>query len=168
MPRRPAYLKKSMRLQVDQLQRKCRYCKTHQNRRGFEKHETWCKRTWKIREELQALRTKSINQQLQLQAERMPSASPLAPAALVNASVNEEFIEGSSSMPMEVEYMLPGFDHQELTTGPSLHGIFPHLRAKYLFLIFNLDLQIRCQWPCPDLGMPKSGSVRFGAFFGEP
>lgn len=37
MARRPKHLKKPGKLQVDALQQKCRYCKTHRGARGFDK-----------------------------------------------------------------------------------------------------------------------------------
>jgi hypothetical protein len=135
MPRRPTYLKKSVKLQVDKLERKCRYCKTHQNARGFDKHEAWCKKTWKIQRELmelQALHTRSTSKQLQ--AKGMPLISALIPAFLIETSVNNESVERPSLMPMEVEYASPELGHQEPTTTPSLHGTFIHF-LKCLFLI---------------------------------
>jgi len=74
MPRRPTYLKKSGKIQVDKLERKCRYCKTHRSARRFDKHEAWCKKTWMIRKELQDVKhTHAIVDQLQAEATRSPS-----------------------------------------------------------------------------------------------
>lgn len=116
MPRRPTYLKKSVKLQVEGLERKCRYCKTHQSGRGFDKHEAWCKKTWIIRQELQDLRRHSTAKQLQ--AEPTPLISPII---LSNLDGNNEFVEGSSSMmPMEVEYPSPEPGPRAPVTAPSL------------------------------------------------
>ncbi len=68
----------------------------------------------------------------------MPLTLALIPAFLVESSVNNEFVEGSSLMPMEVEYASPELGHQEPTTAPSLYGMFVHF-PKCLFLIFNVD-----------------------------
>ena len=113
MPRRPTYLKKSVKLQVEGLERKCRYCKTHRSARRFDKHEAWCKKTWMIRQELQDLR----------KAKPTPLISPIIPSSLSNLDGNDEFVEGSSSMPMEVEYpsLEPG--PQAPTTAPRLDGM---------------------------------------------
>ena len=64
MARRPTCWKKSVKLQVEKLERKCRYCKTHQSARGFDKHQAWCKKTWIIRQEYR-LHNHSITNQLQ-------------------------------------------------------------------------------------------------------
>jgi hypothetical protein len=93
MPRRPTYLKKSVKLQVEELEQKCRYCKTHQSGQGFHNHEAWCKKTWMIRQERQDLRRHSTA--TQLQAEPTPLILPII---LSNLDGNNEFVEGSSSM----------------------------------------------------------------------
>ena len=107
MARRPTYLKKSVKLQVEKLERKCRYCKTHQSARGFDKHEAWCKKTWMIRKELQDLRTQSTTNQPQYEAK--PFISQRINSSLADLNANNKFVEESSSMTMEIdaEYRLP-------------------------------------------------------------
>lgn len=127
MPRRPTYLKKSAKLQVEKLVRKCQYCMTHRNARGFDKHVAWCKKTWKIREELRASRTPtSTPTRKQFQAEGMPPILPQIPTSLLESRVNDEFVEGPSSMPMEVGYASPEQGDQEHTMAPSLYGTLVH------------------------------------------
>jgi len=118
MPRRPTYLKKSVKLQVERLEKKCRYCKTHQNGRGFNKHEAWCKRTWTIRRELQDLCTHPAPNQFQV--EETPLVSPAITSSLITSDANNEFVEGSSSIAIEIEYPSPELDPEESTTAPSL------------------------------------------------
>lgn len=104
MPRRSKKSKNSVKLGVERLKRKCRYCKTHQNGRGFEKHEAWCKKTSAIRQELQELQdlgTPTIGDQL-----RVEVVPPKMPSSLVNAGIGEEFVEGPSYMPMDAGYSL--------------------------------------------------------------
>jgi hypothetical protein len=100
MARRPTYSKKSAKLQVEQLQRKCRYCKTHRNAHGFDKHEDWCKKTWMIQRELQDSELRPHSTTNQIQAEAMSLISP----KIYSSLRDNNFMEGSSSMPMEVEY----------------------------------------------------------------
>ena len=93
MARRPTYSKTSVKRQVEKLERKCRFCKTHRNAIGFDKHEAWCKKTWIIRRELQELRTHSMTN-------CPPAEASLS--SLTYSDVNHEFVQGCSSM--EVEY----------------------------------------------------------------
>ena len=97
MPRRPTYLKKSS---VEKLFKKCRYCKTHQSSRGFDKHAAWCKKTSIIRKELQELQThptgSTATSPLQARAE---PASVLSPVRADFDLPNVDFVEGSSSIP---------------------------------------------------------------------
>jgi hypothetical protein len=97
MARRPTYLKKSAKVQVERLQRKCRYCKIHRNAHGFDKHEAWCKKTWTIRKELQVWRAHPTTDQLEPQVEATSLNPPKIPR------VDNEFVEGSSIMPMEID-----------------------------------------------------------------
>ena len=124
MPRRPTYLKKSGKIQVDKLERKCRYCKTHRSARGFDKHEAWCRKTWMIRKELRNINLKcvphAIVDQLQTEA-RLPS--PTLPSCIIGFGANTEFVEGSSSVHMEVDYPSLGTDSQEPTTAVNLDGM---------------------------------------------
>ncbi|KAF8798516.1 hypothetical protein BYT27DRAFT_7122910 [Phlegmacium glaucopus] len=132
MPRRPTYLKKSVKLQVERLERKCHYCKTHQNRRGFDKHEAWCKKTWMIRRELhQDLHTHSTTNRFQVEA--TPPVSLTIPSSLINLDANNEFVEGSSSIPIEVEYMSPELDPQEPHNSIDMFG--PLLPREYIKII---------------------------------
>jgi hypothetical protein len=121
MPRRPTYLKK---IQVDKLERKCCYCKTHRSARGFDKHKAWCKKTWIIRKELRDRRDIEgvhaiVNQ---LQAEETRSPSPTLPSRFIGFGANTELVEGSSSGHMEVEYPSPEMDSQEPTPAVNLDG----------------------------------------------
>ena len=116
MPHCPTYLKK---IQVDKLERKCRYRKTHRSARRFDKHEAWCKKTWMIRKELRDIKhTHAIVSQLQAEATRSPSC-------LIGFGTNAEFVEGSSSAHMEVDYDDPSLemDSQEPTTAVNLDGM---------------------------------------------
>ena len=112
MARRPTYSKKSVKLQLEKLERKCRYCKTHRHSQGFDKHEAWCKKTWLIRKELQESRIHSTNNELHSEATLIP---PQIPSSLTYFDVNNDFVEGSSSMPMEVDYPLPELNLQDAT-----------------------------------------------------
>jgi hypothetical protein len=123
MPRRPTYLKKSVKLQVERLERKCCYCKTHRSAQGFDKHEVWCKKIWTIRRELQDRRMHSTTNQLQAEAKSVIART--IPSSLIDLNAGSEFVEGSSSMPMEIsEYPLLELDLQEPTTAPRLSGTF--------------------------------------------
>ena len=135
MPRRPTYSKKSVTFQVEKLERKCRYCKTHRNAQGFDKHEAWCKRTWIIRRELRELRAHSMANQLHIEA------TPIPPKIPSSSDANNEFVEGSSSMSMEVEYPSPALDPQGMLTLSS--------SLRCLFLMFTGISQTL--WPCSDL-----------------
>lgn len=116
MARRSKHSKKSVKLQVEQLERKCRYCKSHQNRRGFDKHEAWCKKTWIIRQELRDLRVNSIEKELG--AKSLPTIAPIA-SSPPYFDIDNEFMEGSSSIPTGVTHL----SHlAENTTGPSQCG----------------------------------------------
>lgn len=113
MPRRSTHKK----LQVEKLERKCRYCKTHRSARGFDKHEVWCKKTWIIRRELREHTHSNANE---LQAEATPLTLPTIPSSsLVDFGANNEFVasEGSSSVPMEVDYPSLELDTQGPTNG---------------------------------------------------
>jgi hypothetical protein len=122
MARRPTYLKKPGKIQVDKLERKCRYCKTHRSARGFDKHEAWCKKTWMIRKELQDVKgAYAIVNQLQAEATRSPS--PTLPSCLIGFGTNTEFVEGSSPVHMEVDYPSLEMDSQEPTTALNLDGM---------------------------------------------
>lgn len=102
MPRR-SKKSNSAKLGVEKLKRKCRYCKTHQDSRGFDKHEAWCKKTCAIRQELQGIRTYSAANQLQT-TEVVP---PAISSSLIGTGTGREFVEGPSLMPIEVEHLLP-------------------------------------------------------------
>ncbi|KAF8804428.1 hypothetical protein BYT27DRAFT_7106461 [Phlegmacium glaucopus] len=138
MARRPKHLKKSGKLQVDALQQKCRYCKTHRGARGFDKHEAWCKKTWMIRKELRDVKCEHaiINQ---LQVEVTPPLSPTIPPCCVDFSANNEFVEGSSSVPMEVDHPPLESDPREPTTVPNHDEpavtFGPHLPPEYIKII---------------------------------
>ena len=136
MPRRPTYLKKSGKIQVDKLERKCRYCKTHRSARRFDKHEAWCKKTWMIRKELRDVeRTHAIVDQLQAEATWSPS--PTLSSCLISFGANAEFVEGSSSVHMEVDYPSLEMDSQEPTTAVNLDGTL----TKQLLLMLLRILQ---------------------------
>jgi hypothetical protein len=142
MPRRPTYLKKFGKIQVDKLERKCRYCMTHRSTRGFDKHEAWCKKTWMIRKELRDVnRAHAIANQLQ--AEAMRSSSPTLPSSscLIGFSANTgtEFVEGSSSVHMEVDYPSPEMDSKEPTTAVNLDGTLTPSQTMLLRILQTLQ-----------------------------
>ncbi|KAI0266604.1 hypothetical protein BGY98DRAFT_1102511 [Russula aff. rugulosa BPL654] len=118
MARHPTNLKKSVKLHIDKLRRKCRYCKTHTK-------DARVSISMKlVQESFEDPRGTSrvahpFNWQ-ELQAKEMPLISPTIPASLVYSSVSNEFacVEGSSSMPMDLEYGSPELGHP--TTAPSL------------------------------------------------
>lgn len=118
MPRRPAYLKKSVKFEFERLHRKCCYCKTHQNTRGFDKHVAWCKKICTIRNELRDLQ--SLSAATEVQAEGTSSQIPSS--LQVDSPAVNGFIEGSSSIPMEADYP-PDLDLQETTTTSSINGM---------------------------------------------
>jgi hypothetical protein len=120
MARRPTYSKKSAKLQVEQLQRKCRYCKTHRNAHGFDKHEDWCKKTWMIQRELQDSELRPHSTTNQIQAEAMSLISP----KIYSSLRDNNFMEGSSSMPMEVEYPSLDLHPQDSVTVTVPSGMF--------------------------------------------
>jgi hypothetical protein len=93
---------------------------THRSTRGFDKHEAWCKKTWIIRKELRDVnRAHAIANQLQAEA----TPSPTLPSCLIGFGTNTEFVEGSSSVHMEVDYPSPEMDSQEPTTAVNLDGM---------------------------------------------
>ena len=109
MPRRPNYSKKSVKLQVEKLHRKCRYCKTHQDSRGFDRHEAWCKTKWRIRKELQELRTHPPTRSPTTTVPHLHATHISSPSlAAYEFEVNSDFVEGSSSMPMGAQDPLSG------------------------------------------------------------
>jgi hypothetical protein len=139
MARWPTYLKKSAKVQVERLQRKCRYCKIHRNAHGFDKHEAWCKKVWTIQRERQAWRAHPTTDQFESQAEATFLTSPKI------SRVDDEFVEGSSCdssiMPIEIDN--PSSDAQAAQLGdvtviaPSGMLILSLLRC--LFLMFIAD-----------------------------
>ena len=98
MARRHRHLKESAKVEVEKLERKCRYCKSHQSARGFDKHEAWCKKISIIRRELQEWNAHSTTQ-TNLQNEATP-AGPSSSSELTGNS-NGDFVEGSSLIPIE-------------------------------------------------------------------
>lgn len=67
-----------------------------------------------IRKELRDIKgAHAIVNQLQAEATRSPSPTP---SCLVGFGANTEFVEGSSSVHMEVDYPSPEMDIQEPTT----------------------------------------------------
>ena len=130
MARRPTCWKKSVKLQVEKLERKCRYCKTHQSARGFDKHQAWCKKTWIIRQEYR-LHNHSITNQLQPEA--TDPNFPAVPTSSIEFDTNDEFIEGSSSMPLyPLESPSPELDHPVPTTTSGLSGML-NIILKHFF-----------------------------------
>ena len=110
MLRRPNYSKKSVKLQVEKLHRKCRYCKTHQDSRGFDRHEAWCKTKWRIRKELQELRTHPPTRSPTTTVPHLHATHISSPSlAAYEFEVNSDFVEGSSSMPLptSTQHLLP-------------------------------------------------------------
>ncbi|KAF8149987.1 hypothetical protein B0H34DRAFT_825948 [Crassisporium funariophilum] len=130
MPRRPVYLKKSAKSQVEKLERKCRYCDTHQSSRRFDKHEAWCKKNWIIRKELANLQKHSITN---IQPVTLPEVMP--PSHVPPAyEANKEFVEGSSAMPMEVDYPTSGLNLGE--PADLIRDEFgPHLPREYIKIV---------------------------------
>lgn len=118
MARRPAYMKKSVKFEIEKLHRKCRYCKTHQNSRGFDKHVAWCKKIWTIRNEHRDLQSLSATE---VQAAH---SSPQVDCLAAN-----EFVEGSSSIPMEADHLELGLQETTAGTTASIDGmlIFPNI-----------------------------------------
>lgn len=105
MPRRPKHLKK---LQLEQLERKCPYCLAHVNSRRFDKHKAWCKMNRTIEQEIELKRRRlhtriTTNPQLKT----APGITASVSSFLRDSDVNEEFVEGSSEIPVEVEYPPP-------------------------------------------------------------
>lgn len=130
MARRPTYLKMSAKVQVEKLQRKCRYCKIHRNVLGFDKHEAWCKQTWTIRKELQVWHAHPTTDQFEPQAVAMSLIPPKT------SRVDNEFVEGSSTMPMEIGS--PPSDTQledDTVIAPS--GMLIPSLLTFLFLMFT-------------------------------
>jgi len=76
-----------------------------------------------IRKELRDVKhTHAIVNQLQAEATRSPS--PTLPSRLIGFGANTEFVEGSSSVHMEVDHddPSPEMDSQEPTTAVNLDG----------------------------------------------
>ncbi|EDR01414.1 uncharacterized protein LACBIDRAFT_333279 [Laccaria bicolor S238N-H82] len=132
MPRRSTHSTKSGKLQVERLERKCRYCKTYRSAQGFDKHEAWCKKTSMIRKELPE-RTHSNPNEIQVDA--TPLTLPAIPlSSRVDFGANNEFVEGSSLVPMDVDYPSPELNTQEPTNGrETMYG--PHLPQEYIKII---------------------------------
>jgi len=154
MARRPLYLKKSVKLQVEKLERKCRYCKTHQSARGFDKHEAWCKKTWMIRKELR-LRTHSTANL------HKPGATdpvfPIVPPSPINSNTSDEFVQGSSSMPIyPLEYPSRELDSQVPTTTTSSPSGMLIIILKCFFFILLGIFQAMWSWSCLNLNYRKN------------
>jgi hypothetical protein len=148
MARRPKHLKKSVKLQVERLQRKCRYCKAHQARQGFDKHEAWCKKIWMIRQELLGLRSHSTTNQIQ--TEPIPSISPILPSTPVHFDTNNEFVEGSSSsaIPMSIgvnHFLAESESQEDSTLTPSRKGMLTASQS-LLFHPENFRPYAGCVW----------------------
>jgi hypothetical protein len=92
MAHRPTYLKKSVKLQVEKLERKCRYCKTHRNMQGFDKHEAWCKKTWIIRRELQELHSHSMTGDKHVHTEAANLISSIISSSLTYFDASDQFV----------------------------------------------------------------------------
>jgi hypothetical protein len=73
-----------------------------------------------IRRELQNLGEHSATKELQ--ADEMPLIPPTIPSSLVDYGA-DEFVEGSSSMSMDVEHPLPVLDPQGPTLAANLDGM---------------------------------------------
>jgi len=74
-----------------------------------------------IRKELRDVEhTHAIVNQLEAEATRSPS--PTLPSCLIGFGTNTEFVEGSSSADMEVDYPSSEMDSQEPTTAVNLDG----------------------------------------------
>ena len=117
MPRRPAYLKKSAKFEFERLHRKCCYCKTHQNTRGFDKHVAWCKKITTIRNELRDLKSLSATR---TEAQDEGTSSQIPSSLQVDCPTENGLAEGpqagSSSIPMEVDHP-PDSNLQETAAG---------------------------------------------------
>jgi len=118
MPRRPAYLKKSANFEFERLHRKCCYCKTHQNTRGFDKHVAWCKKIWTIQNELRDLQSLSATR---TEVQDEGTSSQIPSSLQVDCPAENGLVEGprSSSIPMEAAHP-PDLDLQE--TAASTYG----------------------------------------------
>ena len=144
MPRRPTYLKKTS---VEKLYKKCRYCKTHQSTRGFDKHQVWCKKTAIIQKELRELRTRPTA--------GATTINPLQPHAATGSSVptfsptranfdlpDAEFIEGSSSMPLPIntQDLPPEWLQEQQLTGiaSSNNGALSRISIFSSYLILRI------------------------------
>jgi hypothetical protein len=78
-----------------------------------------------IQKELRDIKRRTHETVNQLQAEATRSPSPTLPSCLIGSGANSEFVEGSSSVHMEVDYpSLPvETDSQEPTTAVNLDGM---------------------------------------------
>ena len=111
MARRPNHFKKPAKLQLEQLERKCRYCKTHQSSHRFDKHEAWCKTSYTIKQELKQ-RTRQRQHTHIMTSPRLETPAPVS-SCLRDSDVNEESVEVSSS---------------EIPIGPTIcHAVDSHV-----------------------------------------
>ena len=131
MPRRPKHLKKTAKLQLEQLERKCPYCKAHVNSRRFDKHKDWCKTRWTIEQEL---KQRHLRTPISPQLEIAPGITASVSSFLRDSHVNEEFVEGSSEIPMEVEYPSPGSDLRLQVRQEYGHGAYTIFQKVVCFL----------------------------------
>lgn len=95
MPRTSKYSgswsKKSSKLQLEGLYRKCRYCNTHRPTNRFDKHQKACKTQWEIFHERR--KTKATQEAMDILVE------PKAPSKGYHSEPG--FVEGSSAIPVD-------------------------------------------------------------------
>jgi hypothetical protein len=96
MPRRSKDSKQSSRLKLENLYRKCHYCNANRPTNRFDKHLKACKTQWEIRHERKKIMATCL-------------LEPKGPQK------NEEFIQGSSAMLVD---MIDGLPATSSATSP--------------------------------------------------
>ena len=114
MPRCSKDAKKSSRLQLENLYRTCRYCNANRPTNRFDKHQKACKTKWVILNERRTRKTKAAGK----------------PEAVAIQRNEPEFVQGSSSMQVDMIDDLPGQSRSPVslnaTEQPGEHRFYSH------------------------------------------
>lgn len=147
MPRRAKSHGKSVKQQINDSHRYCRYCNANCDKRGFEKHQTACKTIWEIQHHRQQNPERILSLETHIGEEIRSSdginVSPLSP---VNPIILTSFLKNEPKF-NNVDISIPEcFDARDLastsqmttleTTGEHEYGPYgPHLPDTYIKII---------------------------------
>jgi hypothetical protein len=87
MPRKK---RKTSKVEINLLYRKCQYCQVHRTTRFFDRHESACKAQWIIRNENQQTHTHPT-----------PITTAIQNAGAIQGGFTDEFMEGCNAMQIE-------------------------------------------------------------------